>query len=80
MANSNDYQVCGVSLTDNVVDIVFHVFDTNRDGSLSSNEFIRVLEKREKDIAHPVEAGIFGWLSCCRNCMHTSSISQFLSS
>lgn len=73
-------QVCGVSLTDDVVDIVFHVFDTNRDGSLSSNEFIRVLEKREKDIAHPVEAGIFGWLSCCRNCMHTSSISQFLSS
>lgn len=73
-------QVCGVSLTDNVVDIVFHVFDTNRDGSLSSNEFIRVLEKREKDIAHPVEAGIFGWLSCCQNCMHTSSISQFLSS
>ncbi|KAK6119451.1 hypothetical protein DH2020_046804 [Rehmannia glutinosa] len=48
--------VCGVSLTDNVLDIIFHVFDANQDGSLSSDEFVRVLHKRERDIAHPTEA------------------------
>ncbi|XP_059290619.1 calcium uptake protein, mitochondrial-like isoform X2 [Lycium ferocissimum] len=61
-------QVCGVSLTDNMIELVFHLFDTNRDGSLSSDEFIRVLEKRERDIAEPTEAGILNFVSCCGNC------------
>ncbi|KAK4351419.1 hypothetical protein RND71_030732 [Anisodus tanguticus] len=61
-------QVCGVSLTDNLIELVFHVFDTNRDGSLSSDEFVRVLEKRERDIAQPTEAGILNFVSCCGNC------------
>ncbi|KAH0664065.1 hypothetical protein KY290_029983 [Solanum tuberosum] len=61
-------QVCGVSLTDNMIELVFHVFDTNRDGSLSSDEFIRVLEKRARDIAEPTEAGILNFMSCCGNC------------
>ncbi|XP_060175509.1 calcium uptake protein, mitochondrial-like isoform X2 [Lycium barbarum] len=61
-------RVCGVSLTDNMIELVFHVFDTNRDGSLSSDEFIRVLEKRERDIAEPTEAGILNFVSCCGNC------------
>ncbi|GAV60557.1 efhand domain-containing protein/EF_hand_3 domain-containing protein/EF_hand_6 domain-containing protein [Cephalotus follicularis] len=60
-------RVCGVSLTDNVVEIIFHVFDMNRDGNLSSDEFVRVLHKRERDIAYPVESGIMGFLSCFRN-------------
>ncbi|XP_055830289.1 calcium uptake protein, mitochondrial-like isoform X2 [Solanum dulcamara] len=61
-------QVCGVSLTDNMIELVFHVFDTNCDGSLSSDEFIRVLEKRARDIAEPTEAGILNFMSCRGNC------------
>lgn len=68
------FQVCGIPLTDNVIEIIFHVFDANGDGSLSANEFIRVLQKREKDIAHPTEAGIFSFLSCCWNCSNSYSV------
>ncbi|XAR69407.1 hypothetical protein NMG60_11000972 [Bertholletia excelsa] len=72
-------QICGVSLTDNVVEIVFHIFDSNRDGSLSSDEFIRVLQKRQWDIAYPTEAGIMNFLSCCWNCARNFSNANFLS-
>ncbi|KAK8991713.1 hypothetical protein V6N11_062711 [Hibiscus sabdariffa] len=68
--------VCGISLTDNVVEIIFHVFDTNRDGHLSSDEFIRVLLKQERDIAQPVVSGFFGLLSCCWHCSENSSVGQ----
>nr|GMD42609.1 calcium uptake protein, mitochondrial-like [Ipomoea batatas] len=61
-------QVCGVHLTDNVIEIIFHVFDDNQDGSLSSDEFIRVLMKRETDVGHPTEAGVFSFINCCWNC------------
>ncbi|KAK8257069.1 hypothetical protein V6Z12_1Z007500 [Gossypium hirsutum] len=71
--------VCGVSLTDNIVEIVFHVFDSNKDGHLSSDEFVRVLRKRERDIAQPVESGIMGLKSCCWNCSNNSSIGQVIS-
>ncbi|PIN20320.1 Ca2+ binding protein, contains EF-hand motif [Handroanthus impetiginosus] len=64
-------QVCGISLTDKVVDLVFYMFDSNQDGSLSSDEFLRVLERREMDISQPQEAGFAGlilcWLDCTRN-------------
>ncbi|KAG4944276.1 Calcium uptake protein, mitochondrial [Glycine soja] len=67
--------VCGISLSDTVVEIVFHLFDANRDGNLSFDEFVRVLHKRERDIAQPVETGIRGWLSCGWNCTHNFSSS-----
>ncbi|KAK3029864.1 hypothetical protein RJ639_038661 [Escallonia herrerae] len=51
-------QVCGISLTENVVEIIFHLFDVDCDGSLSSEEFLRVLKNRERDIAQPRESGI----------------------
>lgn len=70
------FQVCGLSLSDNVVEIVFHLFDTSGDGNLSSDEFIRVLHKRERDIAQPVETGIMGFLSCCWNCTNTTPFSR----
>ncbi|XP_039024441.1 calcium uptake protein, mitochondrial-like [Hibiscus syriacus] len=68
--------VCGISLTDSIVEIIFHLFDSNRDGHLSSDEFVRVLRKRERDIAQPVESGISGLLSCCWNCSNESAIGQ----
>lgn len=53
--------VCGVELSDRVVDIIFHVFDTNEDGNLSSEEFLRALQRRENDIHQPTTRGPVGW-------------------
>lgn len=72
-------QVCGISLTNNLVDIIFHVFDANRDGNLSANEFLRVLQKRQRDIAQPIESGFFGFLSCCGDCASNYSLSRLFS-
>jgi len=56
-------QVCGVSLSDNVIEIAFHVFDSNRDGNLSVEEFLRVLHRREKDISQPIAKGLCQYFS-----------------
>ncbi|XP_010250313.1 PREDICTED: calcium uptake protein 1, mitochondrial-like [Nelumbo nucifera] len=73
-------QVCGVSLSDNVVDIIFHVFDSNRDGSLSSDEFVRVLHRRERYLGQPMEAGVVGllsyWMRYARDCSFAGILSS----
>lgn len=62
-------QVCRVSLTNNVVDIIFHVFDANRDGSLSVNEFVRVVQRRESEIKEDGYRGLLScWFNCATNC------------
>ncbi|KAL9376191.1 hypothetical protein Peur_030311 [Populus x canadensis] len=71
--------VCGVSLSDNVVEIIFHLFDSNHDGSLSADEFVSVLHRRERDIAQPVESGLAGFFSCCFNRAANSPIGRFIS-
>ncbi|XP_021757837.1 calcium uptake protein, mitochondrial-like [Chenopodium quinoa] len=65
--------VCGIQLTKNVVDIIFHIFDLNRDGSLSSDEFLRVLQRRERDVTLPREAGFKGLYSCLVDCTTNGS-------
>ncbi|KAI4376180.1 hypothetical protein MLD38_013970 [Melastoma candidum] len=67
-------QVCDVALSDNVVEVIFQVFDANRDGNISSKEFVRVVHKRQKDIAHPVGEGLAGILSCVQNCGKTYTL------
>ncbi|XP_062222778.1 calcium uptake protein, mitochondrial-like isoform X1 [Phragmites australis] len=66
------FEVCGVDLTDKVVDIIFHVFDANRDGNLSSEEFLRSLQRRENDIRQPATSGFLGVVSCWLNCTKCS--------
>ena len=61
-------QVCKVPMTDNVVDVVFYIFDTNRDGSLSTEEFLGVLERREKGMSECLDSGIISFLTCWWNC------------
>ncbi|KAL5697824.1 hypothetical protein ACHQM5_028935 [Ranunculus cassubicifolius] len=71
-------KVCGITLTDNVVDIIFHVFDVNRDGSLSAHEFVRVLHMREKESAQHATDGAIGlilcWMNCAKNCSFKQSL------
>lgn len=58
--------------------MIFYVFDSNRDGNLSSEEFLRVLQKREGDNLQPREAGITGLISCWYDCTNNSSSSIVL--
>ncbi|CAM0945274.1 unnamed protein product [Alopecurus aequalis] len=64
--------VCGVDLTDKVVDVIFHVFDANCDGNLSSEEFLRALQRRESNIRQPTTPGLMGVLACWLNCTKCS--------
>ncbi|MCO5573608.1 hypothetical protein L7F22_027380 [Adiantum nelumboides] len=61
-------QVCKVPLTDKVVDIVFYIFDTNKDENLSTEEFLGVLERKENNGSECMESGILGFLKCWWDC------------
>ncbi|XXG59110.1 hypothetical protein AAC387_Pa04g1249 [Persea americana] len=83
LLTKNDFQraashVCGISVGENVAAIIFHVFDLNHDGNLSLEEFLFVLQKREKDIGHPSETGIVGLISCWWNCAKSSTLVELL--
>lgn len=72
------WKVCGIKLSKNVVDIIFHIFDLNRDGSLSSDEFLKVLQRRERDVSLPREAGFKGLFSCWVDCTTSCSSAKML--
>ncbi|XVE63628.1 hypothetical protein DITRI_Ditri07aG0034900 [Diplodiscus trichospermus] len=42
VASADITHVCEILITDNVVDIIFHVFDANCDWNLSSDDFVQV--------------------------------------
>ncbi|KAI3701521.1 hypothetical protein L6452_26670 [Arctium lappa] len=69
-------QVCGIVLSDNVIDTIYYVFDVNRDGSLSWEEFLRVLQRREEDKIEPREAGVVGLISCWLQCSRNNNCSS----
>ncbi|KAL4564055.1 hypothetical protein LXL04_028105 [Taraxacum kok-saghyz] len=75
-------QVCGIVLSNNVIDMIYYIFDVNRDGNLSADEFLRVLQRRE-DTLQLREAGVIGliscWLQCSTNCSTDNLFSSFLS-
>lgn len=52
------HHVCGISLSDNVIELVFHLFDANQDGNLCSDEFLRVMHRREREMAQLTKSGI----------------------
>jgi calcium uptake protein 1, mitochondrial len=54
------------------------VFDTNRDGHLSVEEFLRSLQRRENDIRQPATRGPFGFLSCLFNSNKCSPLLQMV--
>lgn len=66
-------QVCGISITNKVVDIIFHVFDANRDGNLSTSEFVRVVQRENSSS----RVGIGGLISCWLNCASSSAKLHF---
>ncbi|XP_038985430.1 calcium uptake protein, mitochondrial-like isoform X2 [Phoenix dactylifera] len=68
--------VCGITASDNVVDIIFHVFDANRDGNLSSDEFLGALQRWERDIRPPTAMNTRGLFSCWLSCVKTSSFTK----
>lgn len=61
-------QVCKVPITNNVIDIVYFIFDINQDGNLSTEEFLGVLERREHGMSEGLDSGIMPFLKCCWQC------------
>ncbi|XP_024964615.1 calcium uptake protein, mitochondrial-like isoform X3 [Cynara cardunculus var. scolymus] len=51
-------QVCDVELSNNVIELIFHLFDANQDGNLCSDEFLRVMHRRERETAQVTQSGI----------------------
>lgn len=62
------FEVCKVPITNNVIDIVYFIFDINQDGNLSTEEFLGVLERREHGMSEGLDSGIMPFLKCCWQC------------
>ena len=70
-------QVCGIPISDNVVELIFYIFDTNGDGNLSSDEFLMVLQSKEMNIQLR-EEGFKGLISCWSECIQSSPSSKLV--
>lgn len=74
----NVLQICHAPISNSVVDIIFHIFDTNKDGTLSMKEFLGVLQRRERDIVDPTETGVLKFVKCWWNCAEDCQKPWFL--
>ncbi|KAG0627671.1 hypothetical protein M758_2G219500 [Ceratodon purpureus] len=65
-------KICNAPISNGVVDIIFHIFDNDGDGVLSMEEFLGVLQRRERDLADPTDTGLVEffkcWWKCAGNC------------
>ncbi|KAG0570641.1 hypothetical protein KC19_6G176800 [Ceratodon purpureus] len=61
-------KICHAPISDAVVDIIFHIFDTDADGVLSMDEFLGVLQRREREVADPTDTGFVQYFKCMVGC------------
>lgn len=64
----HELQICHAPISDAVVDIIFHIFDADADGVLTMEEFLGVLQRRERDLADPSDSGLVQFLKCWWKC------------
>uniref|UniRef100_A0A7S4MIC8 EF-hand domain-containing protein n=1 Tax=Vannella robusta TaxID=1487602 RepID=A0A7S4MIC8_9EUKA len=63
--------VARVDLTDDVLDVVFFVFDTSGDGKLDEHEFMDALQGRQQfGFSKPKDAGFVRFGKCMKFCWH----------
>ncbi|KAI8811107.1 hypothetical protein BJ742DRAFT_798232 [Cladochytrium replicatum] len=61
--------VTKVELTPGQVDLLFHMFDTSKDGHLDSEEFHRALKGRDRrGLDFPRDTGLFQWMGRVYKC------------
>lgn len=64
----SELQICHTPISDAVVDVIFHIFDTDGDGVLSMEEFLSVLQQRERELIDPSDTGIIQFIKCLGKC------------
>lgn len=61
--------VANVDLSDNILEIIFFVFDTNGDGKLDHREFIGTLQERQSfGFSKPKDSGFVRFGKCMQYC------------
>lgn len=61
--------VANVSLTDEIIDIVFFLFDKDGDGRLDYEEFVGVMQgRKDLGLTKPRDLGLARFVSCFKDC------------
>ena len=64
----------GISLSDDHIDLIFHLFDKNNDGKLSFKECVKVMNgKKSRGLNKPRDFGLARFIQCTKKCSaHTN--------
>ena len=64
-------KACGAELTDLQLEVLHFIFDTNRDGHLSTTEFFEALRSRAEFLSGESDTGkgLVSTFACCRRCL-----------